>query len=46
MRTTGTKEKKHEDTDGAHDSTSQPVMKRATVKDVVDAVLYPAKAGM
>jgi NAD(P)-dependent dehydrogenase (short-subunit alcohol dehydrogenase family) len=27
------------------DSTSQPAMKKATVKDIVDAVLYLAKAG-
>jgi NAD(P)-dependent dehydrogenase (short-subunit alcohol dehydrogenase family) len=28
-----------------NDSTSQPVMKKATVKDIVDAVLYLAQAG-
>jgi NAD(P)-dependent dehydrogenase (short-subunit alcohol dehydrogenase family) len=28
-----------------HDSSSQPTMKKATVKDVVDAVLYLAQAG-
>jgi NAD(P)-dependent dehydrogenase (short-subunit alcohol dehydrogenase family) len=28
-----------------NDSTSQPTRKRATVKDIVDAVLYLAQAG-
>jgi NAD(P)-dependent dehydrogenase (short-subunit alcohol dehydrogenase family) len=28
-----------------NDSTLQPVMKKATVKDIVDAVLYLAQAG-
>jgi NAD(P)-dependent dehydrogenase (short-subunit alcohol dehydrogenase family) len=31
--------------DDPSDSTSQPVMKKATVKDIVDAVLYLAHAG-
>jgi NAD(P)-dependent dehydrogenase (short-subunit alcohol dehydrogenase family) len=31
--------------DDPNDSTSQPVMKKATVKDIVDAVLYLAQAG-
>jgi NAD(P)-dependent dehydrogenase (short-subunit alcohol dehydrogenase family) len=29
----------------SNDSTSQPAMKKATVKDVVDAVLYLVQAG-
>jgi NAD(P)-dependent dehydrogenase (short-subunit alcohol dehydrogenase family) len=31
--------------DDADDSTLQPAMKKATVKDIVDAVLYLAQAG-
>jgi NAD(P)-dependent dehydrogenase (short-subunit alcohol dehydrogenase family) len=31
--------------DDPNDSTSQPAMKKATVKDIVDAVLYLAQAG-
>jgi NAD(P)-dependent dehydrogenase (short-subunit alcohol dehydrogenase family) len=31
--------------DNLNESTSQPTMKRATVKDIVDAVLYLAQAG-
>jgi NAD(P)-dependent dehydrogenase (short-subunit alcohol dehydrogenase family) len=31
--------------DDAYDSTLQPAMKKATVKDIVDAVLYLAQAG-
>ena len=31
--------------DDPNDSTSQPAMKKATVKDIVDAVLYLVQAG-